>query len=70
MDATVEILERAKERVQAEHVVFRREWWIVMLSLLAWGVFWEIAERHEDNAHAQFMTWVAVLLVWMLMDMV
>lgn len=68
MEAFIEVLESAKERVQPEHVQFRREWWLVMLSLLAWGVFWEMAERHQDNAHAQFLTWLAVLTVWWVVD--
>lgn len=69
MEALADLLERAKQRVQPEHVVFPREWWLVMLSLLAWGLFWEMAERHQGNAHAQFMTWLAVLMVWLAVDM-
>lgn len=69
MQAFVERLEAAKEQVRPEGVLFPREWWMVMLCLLAWGLFWEMAERHEDNAHAQILTWLAVLLVWVAADM-
>ena len=68
MEAFVERLEQAKEQVRPEHLFFQREWWMVMLCLLAWGVFWEVAERHEDNAHAQILTWLAVLMVWVVVD--
>ena len=68
MEAISELFERAKERVQPENLRFPREWWMVMLCLLAWGVFWELAERHEDNAHAQFMIWLIVLTVWWVVD--
>ena len=62
------LLEKAKEGVALEEVVFPREWWMVMLSLLAWGLFWAMAERHQDNAHAQFLTWLAVLMAWWAVD--
>lgn len=67
-DMMDEYLERVKEAIQPGETRFLREGWMVMLSLLAWGVFWEMAERHEGNAHAQFLTWLAVLLVWWAVD--
>lgn len=69
-EAAIDFLGRVEEHALPENVFFRREWWMVMLSLLAWGAFWEIAERHEDNAHAQFLTWLAVVLAWMAVDAV
>ena len=60
-----ELLDRAAENVQAQDVQFRREWFYLVASVLAWGLFWEIADRQHENPHAQFLAWVTVFVaVW------
>ena len=57
--------ENAVENVQAQELRFRREWFYFMASVLAWGLFWEIAERRQENPHAQVLAWMAVFVaVW------
>ena len=62
--AVIELLEGLKEEVKAEDVYFRRDVWMVTLCLLTWGLFWAMAERHQENAHAQFLTWLAMFLAF------
>ena len=62
----VDGVERAAENVQAEDVQFRREWFYVTAAVLAWRVFWELADRNQDNVHTQHMAWIIVFVaVWL-----
>ena len=64
-ESLFDMLERAVEHVQAHDVRFGREWFYLFTSILAWGFFWEIADRQHDNPHAQFLAWVIVFIaVW------
>lgn len=69
MEASIDVLERAKEYVEAGDLVFRREWLWVMCSFMAWGMFWDVAERHQ-GAHGQFITWLTVFLAWWVVGMI
>lgn len=62
---TLDMLDRAAENVQLQEIRFQREWFYFAASVLAWGLFWEIADRQHDNPHAQFLAWVTVFIaVW------
>ena len=63
--SSLDMLERIAEEVQAQDVVFQREWFYLVASVLAWGLFWEIADRQHDNPHAQLLAWMTVFVaVW------
>jgi hypothetical protein len=54
------------EDVQAQDLRFRRDWFYLMASILAWRYFWDIMDRNADNPSAQFISWVAVFVaVWL-----
>lgn len=61
----VDAFERAAESVQARDVRFRREWFYVVASVVAWRVFWELADQNHQNLHAQHLAWIILCLaVW------
>lgn len=62
-----DLMERAEE-VQAEDLRFGRHWFYLMASVLAWGLFWEMADRNHDNPHAQYLAWMAVFVAFWLAD--
>ena len=54
------------EDVQAQDLRFRRDWFFLMASILAWRLFWDFADRNADHQYTQFITWVAVFVaVWL-----
>ena len=54
------------EQIQAQDLQFGREWFYLVASVLAWGVFWEMADRQHDNPQLQFFAWMFVFVaVWM-----
>lgn len=66
--SSVDLLDRAAERVQAHGLRFERAGFYVIASILAWRVFWELADRNHDNPHAQTVTWVVVCLALWIAD--
>jgi hypothetical protein len=63
MDETglsVDLLEKMVEEAEARGVAFPRQWFYVITSILTWGLFWELADREQDNPHVQFLTWLIV----------
>ena len=56
----MDLLEMAAEGAEERELGFPRHWFYVFTSILAWGLFWEMADRHQDNPHVQFLTWLAV----------
>lgn len=55
-----DLLDRIVEEAEARGVSFPRHWFYVVTSILAWGLFWELADRQQDNPHVQFLTWLVV----------
>ena len=55
-------LDLLDKMVEEADVRFPRHWFYVITSILAWGLFWEIADRQPDNPHVQFLTWLVVSL--------
>lgn len=44
---------------------YKRDWFYVLMAILAWGLFWEFAERENENAQALVLVWAVVLVaVW------
>ena len=57
--------ERLVEGVQAEELHLPRNFIYIAGAVLAWAAFWELAERHHENAAAQTMAWTFVFIaVW------
>ncbi len=59
-EPSVDLLEKMKEEAEARGLGFPRHWFYVITSILAWGVFWELADRQQDNPHVQWLTWLVV----------
>lgn len=57
---SVDLFEKLAEQVDALDVGVSREWFYVISSILAWGLFWEAADRNGDNPQVQFITWLCV----------
>jgi len=57
-----EVLERAMEGATAADVRFPRPSFYFAASVLAWVVFWELAERNQQNPHSQAMAWLFVFV--------
>jgi hypothetical protein len=64
------VIERLLDRAQPEDLQFERGYFYLWASIMAWGVFWELAERHHDEPHAQFMVWTFVFVAAWVTDMV
>lgn len=60
--AAFDLLDRIVEEAEARGIGFSRQWFYVATSILAWGLFWEMADRQQENPHVQFLTWLAVSL--------
>ena len=39
---------------------FKRPWFYICASVLAWVVFWDLADRHQANAISRLLAWGAV----------
>lgn len=50
------------EQVQPEDLQYTRDFFWLAASILAWGLFWEFADREHDNPHAQFLVWTIVFV--------
>lgn len=59
---TNEEVEAAKEQVTAGEARLQRQWGYVICGILAWRAFWDFADRHQRNLHAQLLAWLAVAL--------
>lgn len=58
--------EMAREAVQVEALRFPRSFVYIALSILAWQVFWGLADRNQHNRNSQTMAWLFVFLaVWL-----
>ena len=40
---------------------FERHWFYVAASITAWVVFWNLADRHQENISSRLLAWGAVL---------
>ena len=56
----LDLLERAAEHIHPQDVRFARAGFHVAASMLAWRVFWELADRNNDNRYAQTLAWTVV----------
>lgn len=63
-------IESLLEHAQPEDLRFERSCFYLWASIMAWGVFWELAERHHDQPHAQFMVWTLVFVAAWITDIV
>jgi len=47
-----------------------RKWFYVTASVLSWIVFWDLADRHQDNALSRAVSWAAVAVaIWVAIHM-
>ena len=64
--SSMDLLETVMERVEAQDLRFARASFYVITSVLAWRVFWELADRNQGNNNAQTLSWVVVCVaLWL-----
>jgi len=61
MEAVNDLVDKAMEQVRSEDLRFTRPFFYVAASVLAWYVFWEMADRRNDR-HTQTMAWTFVFV--------
>jgi len=62
MDQLQEMMEHAR----VENLRFPRQSFFIAASVLAWVVFWELAERHQRSPYTQTMAWLFVFVaIWL-----
>ncbi len=54
-------LERILEEVHEDALRYERDWFYTAASVLCWTIFWNFADQHQDNPHAQFLVWTIIL---------
>lgn len=62
-----ELVTTSLERIMEaqDEVYFERRWFFVAASILAWVVFWDMADRHQEHAFSRLLAWSAVLAaIW------
>jgi len=60
-----QVLPREELMEQQEEVRFERPWFYVAASILAWVVFWDMADRHQEHIFSRLLAWSAVLTaIW------
>jgi hypothetical protein len=65
MASSHDLKEKRIEEVRPEDLYFEREFWYIAVSALVWGVFWELAERNQNNPYTQTLAWAVLLIaVW------
>lgn len=53
------------EGVKPIQLRFERQTFYIVASILAWVVFWQLADAHAQSPHAQLIAWFIVLVaVW------
>lgn len=59
-------LEQVAERLQAADLRFPRPGFYVIASVLAWRLFWELADHNYGNNNAQTLSWVVLCVaIWL-----
>ena len=56
------------EHIQAQDLMFERTTFYVVASVLAWTVFWQLADRNQGNRNTQTLAWVVLCLALWLAD--
>ena len=59
---SIDVVERAAANVQADDIRFGRDFFYLTASVLAWGLFWQLADRHQDNQYVQYLAWGTVFV--------
>jgi len=53
------------EHVQAQQLQFERPWFYVLASILAWVVFWDLADQNQHHVLSRLLAWSAVFVaIW------
>ena len=61
-----DLLDRAAERLEAADLMFPRAGFYVIASVLAWRLFWELADHNQGNNNAQTLSWVVLCVaLWL-----
>ena len=47
--------------VRPYELVFRRPWFFVAATVLAWMAFWDMADRHQESVLSRLLAWTTVL---------
>ncbi len=60
----MDVYDRMVEGVQAQDLTFARTGFYLIVTILAWRVFWELADQHQDSPYTQILTWLAVCVAF------
>ena len=53
------------EEVVEREARFGRQWFYVASTITAWVVFWELADRHQENVLSRILAWGTVAVaIW------
>ncbi len=63
-------VEEMLANVQRDDLRYERSNFYIWASIMAWGFFWELAERQHDQPHAQYLVWTLIFVVMWAMDVV
>jgi hypothetical protein len=61
-------MEDLLEGVQPDDLRYERDFFWLMSAIMAWGLFWQFADREHENQYTQFLVWTIVFVAAWLTD--